>query len=277
MDNSAQIEMWNGPSGRRWVRHVEETDRAFGQFGQRALDVLGAKPGERVMDFGCGAGTLTLALAEAVGTRGAVLGVDPSAALVQHAAARGAHLEHLKFACQDAAEHKPNFPHDALYSCFGAMFFAKPVDAFASLRETLRPGGRLVFACWQAAALNRWCSAPLEVVLPLVAEPPPKPKPCSPGTFSLADASYMTSILTDAGYKHLELRDVRAPVPMGPGGVQAAVTSSLHIGPVASLTEKQTPDVQAKIKERLAELYSSVADGDNVSLDGAAWIVSARA
>jgi ubiquinone/menaquinone biosynthesis C-methylase UbiE len=34
---------------------------------------------------------------------------------------------------------------DAAISRFGIMFFADPVAAFANLRRTTRPGGRLVF------------------------------------------------------------------------------------------------------------------------------------
>lgn len=42
------------------------------------LELLAAKPGERIFDFGCGSGELTLQIAEMVGDDGLVVGVDLS-------------------------------------------------------------------------------------------------------------------------------------------------------------------------------------------------------
>ena len=274
-DNAKQIEMWSGPSGRRWVKYLAETDRAFGGFAERTLEVLAAREGERVMDFGCGAGSVVATVSERVGPSGHVLGLDPSAVLVECARERTEHLGNVAFACEDAAVFRASEEFDALYSCLGAMFFADPVAAFDNLRQNLRSGGRMVFCCWQAAQLNRWCATPLEAVLPFAAEPPPRPEPCAPGTFSLADRAYLEGILADAGFHAIELRDVHAPVPIGMGGVEGAVDFALRVGPAASLTEKQTPKVRRTIRARLFELFEDIADGDMVSLPGVAWIVSA--
>jgi len=46
------------------------------------LQLLGVAPGERVLDVGCGSGVVTRALAELVGPRGAVVGMDSSPALL---------------------------------------------------------------------------------------------------------------------------------------------------------------------------------------------------
>jgi ubiquinone/menaquinone biosynthesis C-methylase UbiE len=46
------------------------------------LALLDAKPGERIFDFGCGSGELTLQIAETVGKDGVVVGVDLSESMV---------------------------------------------------------------------------------------------------------------------------------------------------------------------------------------------------
>jgi trans-aconitate methyltransferase len=51
-------------------------------FVAPVLDLLKAKPGERIIDFGCGSGEVTLQIAEAVGKDGLAVGVDLSESMV---------------------------------------------------------------------------------------------------------------------------------------------------------------------------------------------------
>ena len=46
------------------------------------LELLDAKPGERIFDFGCGSGEVTLQIVETVGKNGLVVGVDYSESMV---------------------------------------------------------------------------------------------------------------------------------------------------------------------------------------------------
>ena len=50
------------------------------QIEQRAqlVEVWGIKPGEKVLEIGCGQGDCTVVLATAVGENGSVTGVDPA-------------------------------------------------------------------------------------------------------------------------------------------------------------------------------------------------------
>ena len=65
--NKAQIEYWNGPTGEKWARHNSETDRSLTQAADAVLQLAAARPGERVLDIGCGAGATSFSLAEQVG------------------------------------------------------------------------------------------------------------------------------------------------------------------------------------------------------------------
>lgn len=273
--NAQQIEMWSGPSGRRWVKYLAETERAFGGLADLVLEALDARPLEQVLDVGCGAGGLIGGLSKAVGEGGRVLGIDASPVLLECAEKRAAQLANAAFICEDAAVFRPKRPLDALCSCLGLMFFADPVPAFRNLGQCLRPGGRLVFCCWQKSELNPWCTSPLEIAQQLATELPPKPAPKTPGTFSLASKALLEEILDAAGFGAIEIRSVHAPVPMGLGGVEGAVDFALRVGPAAGLTEKQAPATQAAIRDRLRELFANASDGEQVALPGAAWLVSA--
>jgi ubiquinone/menaquinone biosynthesis C-methylase UbiE len=46
------------------------------------LDLLNPQPGERIIDFGCGSGELTMKIVEKVGEGGSVVGIDASESMV---------------------------------------------------------------------------------------------------------------------------------------------------------------------------------------------------
>ena len=60
-------------------------------------------------------------------------------------------------------QHKPaDLGHeffDAAFSRFGVMFFSHPVAAFANIRASLKPDGRLAFVCWRPLNENPWMDA----------------------------------------------------------------------------------------------------------------------
>jgi ubiquinone/menaquinone biosynthesis C-methylase UbiE len=51
-------------------------------FTSPILELLAAKPGERIIDFGCGSGEVTLQIRDLVGQGGTVVGVDFSESMV---------------------------------------------------------------------------------------------------------------------------------------------------------------------------------------------------
>ncbi|HYZ33803.1 MAG TPA: methyltransferase domain-containing protein, partial [Crenalkalicoccus sp.] len=148
---------WNGPAGRSWVAGQERMDATFAPLTEVALALAAPRPGERVLDIGCGCGGTLLALADRVGSAGEVLGLDVSAPMLARAAERAAGLPQVRTALGDAAAHPlPPAHFDLGFSRFGVMFFRGPVGAFRHIRAALRPGGRLVFICWRALAENDW-------------------------------------------------------------------------------------------------------------------------
>lgn len=100
------------------------------------VDLLDPRPGERILDVGCGTGELTRAIAE----RGArVLGVDASPSMIEQA--RRAHPG-LEFRVADAREMRFDAPFDAVFSNAALHWIRPPEAAAARIREALRPGGR---------------------------------------------------------------------------------------------------------------------------------------
>ena len=115
--------------------------RQFGFVAAKAadlVDLLDPKPGERILDLGCGTGELTAALA----ARGAaVLGLDSSPDML--AKARRAYPE-ITFIEGDATDFAVDAPLDGVFSNAALHWMRPPENVVESIAAALRPGGRFV-------------------------------------------------------------------------------------------------------------------------------------
>ena len=148
--NRAQIDYWNEQSGPKWVEQQGQLDRLLATLGAVVMHRLALRPGQRVLDVGCGCGHTTLDLAGRVAPTGSVLGVDVSGPMLTRARERARDLPNVTFLQGDAQTHRfEPASVDAIFSRFGVMFFAEPDMAFRNFQRALKPGGRLVFVCWR--------------------------------------------------------------------------------------------------------------------------------
>jgi SAM-dependent methyltransferase len=275
--NQEQIAHWNGLAGERWVQHQAAIDRALQPFGEAALDRLRCSPGERILDVGCGAGETVLAIARRLGASGSVVGVDASRPLLARARERAQALGNVSFIEADASSCEFPSAFDAVFSRFGIMFFADPVLAFRNLRGTLERNGRLGFVCWQALADNAWCSIPLAAARQIVTEAPAAPVPGAPGPFAFADPRHIRRVLSAAGFSQIDVASFHAPVILSEEGLDAGIDFTLRIGPVARFIAEQSEQICQQVRQRLRSALASAATATTVTLDGAAWLVTARA
>src|SRR5688500_15373160 len=134
-----QVEYWNREGGQAWTARQQSWDTAMKPFSDAALIHAAVAPGERVIDVGCGCGATSLQLAELVGPKGKVLGVDVSKPMLDRAKQRGAGNPVLSFAEADAARYPfEQGAADLLFSRHGVMFFPEPERAFTNLRSALK-------------------------------------------------------------------------------------------------------------------------------------------
>jgi ubiquinone/menaquinone biosynthesis C-methylase UbiE len=112
------------------------------ESGKRLAEQLKVAAGERVLDVGCGTGRLARWLAERVGPRGIVVGVDPLAERVALARAHGGEIRFEVGRAEDlAAFDDGSFDVVCMSSVF--HWLADKAKALAEARRVLRPGGRL--------------------------------------------------------------------------------------------------------------------------------------
>jgi SAM-dependent methyltransferase len=274
-ENAAQADYWNANAGHKWTEHQEHQDQVLRPVSDRLIAAAKPKPSERVIDVGCGCGATTIQFAEHVGREGAVLGLDVSEPMLARARERARGLP-ITLALADATVHDLT-SHDAdlIVSRFGVMFFADPAKSFANLRRGLKPGGRLVFACWREPKQNPWLILPLREAAKHT-PPLPETNPEDPGPFAFASEARVRRLLTDAGFVDIDLeaQDLELDIAVG-RGLETAVRAAMTIGPTSRMLDDQSEVVRAGAAADIRKVLAVHARGESVPLGAAIWIVTA--
>jgi len=108
------------------------------KYGEDVVQLLAPQQGERILDLGCGTGTLTHLIAQA-GAR--VIGIDKSPAMIQRAQAA---YPDLDFRVLSATEFYFETPFDAVFSNATLHWVLDKETAVEHIAQALRPGGRLI-------------------------------------------------------------------------------------------------------------------------------------
>jgi len=137
-----------------WVMALGQTRR----LRSIPLELANIRPGERVLDIGCGTGDLTLAAARRTGPTGSVWGIDASLQMIEvatrkaHRAGHSAHNVRFEVEAVEALSFQDG-SFDVVMSSL--MMHHLPGDlkshALVEIRRVLRPGGRLLVVDFQQA------------------------------------------------------------------------------------------------------------------------------
>ncbi|GAA1028640.1 MULTISPECIES: methyltransferase domain-containing protein [Amycolatopsis] len=124
------------------IDYYAQVAEAGRDYKRQVLAALDLRPGLTVLDVGCGPGTDLPAMAEAVGSSGAVLGVDTEPAMVEEAGRRVAGTPRISVRLGDAhALPLAESSVDRVRADRMVQHVADPAAVFAELHRVLRPGG----------------------------------------------------------------------------------------------------------------------------------------
>jgi SAM-dependent methyltransferase len=277
VDQSTGID-WNGPMARFWADHDDRFDALLAPHGEVLLAAAAPRPGEQVLDVGCGCGSTTLRVAQAVAPAvGTALGVDISQAMIDKACSRAAQAGAGNVSFQLGDVQRADLGRarfDLVISRYGVMFFDDHTAAFANVRAAMRPGGRLAFVCWAERARNEHWTVSFDAIAPHLDLTPPVARPN--GAFGLADPGYVRTMLDRAGWVDVEISEVDEPLCVGLDTDDAVAFETSDPDVAAALVSAEPADAAQAVAD-LRAAFAARERPDGVWLGAAAWLVRAEA
>ena len=208
------------------------------ELGAAALDLLDPKPGERILDVGCGEGALTKKIVERGVT---VVGIDNSDSMVAAAVAAGldAHLVSADGMAFDAE-------FDAAFSNAALHWMLAKERVAAAIFRALRPGGRFAGEMGGSGNIQKLRSG-IRAELEERGYPVPTNDPQwypSPQEFATVYAA--------AGFVDIEAQLIPRPTPLALG--VAAWVKAFRAGwlDAAHVPEADRDEIAAAVERRLA-------------------------
>jgi SAM-dependent methyltransferase len=281
--NDTIIAAWNTVLFDKFSRFRHLVVDGVTPHSDEALARHGPAAGARALDVGCGFGDTTRQIAQRVGERGEVLGVDcaPKFIALAEQEANRARARNAAFFVADVQTDDLRGPYDFVFSRFGTLFFTMPGAAMRNIRKALKPGGTLTMIVWRKRDENPWlhdAEVRVRQIVPVVDPEDSDQVHCGPGPFSMAGADMVSALLHSAGYERISVERFDADICIG-RDMADAIEFAMALGPAGEIMrlagpegERRKPEVIAALRETL-ERY---ARHDGVWAPSSTWIVTAR-
>ena len=213
------------------------------ELGTAALDLLDPKPGERVLDVGCGDGALTKKIAE----RGAqVTGIDNSLDMV-----RAAHANGVDALVVDSADIQFDREFDAVFSNAALHWMLDREAVAAGIFRALKPGGRFAGEMGGENNLKKLREV-LDEELVIRGYAPPVE-----ASNWYASAEDFANVYEGAGFDHIDARLIDRPTPVESGIAAWVTTFRKGWLDRAGVPEAERAEIGAAVADRI---HSNVAD-----------------
>ena len=207
------------------------------KLGGAALDLLDPKPGERILDVGCGEGTLTMKIIE----RGAtVLGVDNSPEMIAAARTNGVD------AVQLAAEDMQFFAEfDAAFSNATLHWVLQKEQAARAILRALKPGGRFAGEMGGEGNLTKLREALDEELIIRGYAPPVE------ASNWYASPEKFAAVYEAAGFREVDARLIERPTPIEHGVAAWVTTFRKGWLDRAGVPEGERSEIAAAVADRV--------------------------
>jgi ubiquinone/menaquinone biosynthesis C-methylase UbiE len=276
---SQYVDFWNNILVPKFVRWKHIIVDGLTLHSEAIFPTLRVRPGDKVVDVGCGFGDTAIKLAKLVGPTGSVLAIDCCDGFLEFGRqdAKAAGIGNITFLEEDVQTYPFEPIHDFCFSRFGTQFFENPVAGLRNMRKSLKPGGIMTMIVWRGIKDNPWLGSAKDVVLRFLPPPGENAQTCGPGPFSMADTGVVTKQLEIAGYKDIQFERIDAQVFVGKD-IEDAVAFQLALGPAGEVYReagKLAEDRHEEIAEALKAQLTNHLGPNGVMMDSSSWRVTA--
>ena len=266
---------WNA-AAEGWRRRDALLRQGAAPVTRRMLELARLSAGNRVLDIASGTGEPAISAAKQVGDTGQVIGTDLVEAMLDVAREKAAReqLQNIEFHCVDGERLRFSpASFDAATIRWGLMFMPDPAACLRQAAEALKPGGRLVLACWDELRKNPFVGLLLQTLQQYMEVPAPAPG--TPGIFALADPERLQALVTEAGFSDFEIESMEIDVLEVEDGKAYWDAISDLAAPVMRLVEQLDPPTRSRYVANVIEQADRLKTGDTLKMKGTTWIGSA--
>jgi len=280
--NEDFISCWNEILVPKWnrFRHLLSGNGAI--HSAIAYKDFQFRPGDKVLDIGCGYGETCLEIGKQVTESGEVLGLDCTESFLETAKAERDQtgITNVRFELGDAQTHElPQDYFDVVFSRFGVMFFQSVVMALRNSHKALKPDGKLCMIVWRTIRDNPCWGAAKEIALQHLPPPGEDAKTCGPGPFSMADEETTRSMMKAGGFERIDLfKRIDADICIGTT-VEEAIDYQILVGPSGEIIREAGNEGQNKlplIRKELEGLMKDHLREGGVYMPSSTWAIMAR-
>lgn len=242
-------------------------DLQMSPLGVAAMNALDPTRGQTILDVGCGAGQTLLQLVDRTGPTGRVIGVDIAPRVLAVAQTKTSHRPQVTLLQADAAKLTlPDQSLDGIFSRFGMMFFADPIDAFSNMHRMLKNRGRVGFVCWRSIHENELDSFPVGAAGLTIN--------VDSTHFSFEKADTIDKLLRSTGFGDIAIEAHDTEVSCG--DTNATLKVLTRVGALGKFL-RETPSLLPEAEPRVRAALKARERKGKVSLGAATWIVTAAA
>ncbi|MGH7472108.1 MAG: class I SAM-dependent methyltransferase [Longimicrobiales bacterium] len=228
----------------------------FGPWATNLIQAADPRPGERVLDVGCGTGIVARQVASRLGARGAVTGLDLSPNMLTVARAAAAR-EGVAIEWREGSAEQLPFPEssfDLVLCQFALMFFADKATALGEMRRVATGKGRVLVSVWQGLDRHPFYQTLHNVIQQRLG------MSALQDIFALGGADELRALAMGAGFRQVEVEPIsmtaRFPNPDGflAGEIDvdtAAIPSMQHLDAQArqAIVAAISADMESSLKE----------------------------
>ncbi|MDU8946371.1 class I SAM-dependent methyltransferase [Ovoidimarina sediminis] len=276
------VRFWNEVLEPKFTKYRHILQGGLSRHSAAIIPNLPIEKGMAVLDVGCGWGDMSLQVAEMVGEKGRVVGIDCVDAFLDEARkdAESHGFSNVEFRRGDAEIALPENEFDYVVARFGTMFFTNPVAALRRMRLALKPGGQMTHIVWRRREENPAWQAAKDIALKHLPPPGEDADTCGPGPFSMGNQETVGAMMKSAGYEDVSFTRVDEKIMVGTTP-EECIAFALAIGPAGEvfreageeLAEAKRPEIEADMK---AFFESHERDEIGIWVPTSSWVITAR-